>query len=415
VSLLWLDASAGIAGDMFLAALLDAGARLSAVQAAVDAVVPGLVEFVVTDVTRAGLRAVHVDVRVVTQEPQSHRRWRDLRALLGSAELDPGVRDRALAVFGALAAAEARVHGQPADEVHFHEVGAWDSIADVVGGCAALHDLGDPRIVLGPLALGAGSVKTEHGLLPVPVPAVLELVRGWSVLAGGDGELATPTGAALATTLAESAGPLPAMTVDRTGVGAGTRDTPGRPNVVRVVLGTAAAPAGSAASEGALERMTVVETTVDDLDPRVWPVVLEELLAAGAVDAWLTPVLMKKGRPGHVLTVLARPGTAGPLRRLVLDRTSALGVRQWEVEREILDRSWVSVPVSGHTVRVKVGTRDGVEVHSSVEFEDAARVAAATGRPVAEVLAAASAAYRSARSRNNTSPARGTTRVSGSS
>jgi uncharacterized protein (TIGR00299 family) protein len=388
VSLLWVDASAGIAGDMFLAALLDAGAHLPAVAAAVDAVVPGLVRLRAEEVTRAGLRAVHLRVEVADPEPQPHRPWRELRGLLRSAPLAPEIRAHALAVFGALAAAEGRVHGRPADDVHFHEVGAWDSIADVVGVCAALHDLAGPTVVLGPMALGSGTVATAHGRLPVPVPAVLELVRGHAVLAGGEGELTTPTGAALAVTLAASDGPLPAMTVERTGVGAGTRDSPGRANVVRVVLGTSSAAT-------ALESITVLETTVDDLDPRVWPVLLEELLAAGAADAWLAPVLMKKGRPGHVLTVLAHEPRLAALRRLVLDRTTALGVRQWPAEREVLERSWVEVSVLGRTVRVKVGTREGIVVHATPEFEDAAAVAAETGRPVREVLDAAASAWRS--------------------
>ncbi|MBI4942219.1 MAG: nickel pincer cofactor biosynthesis protein LarC [Actinobacteria bacterium] len=373
---------------MLLAALVDLGADVAAVRDAVDAVVPTTVALDVSTVRRAGLRATKVDVRLL-DPAQPHRSWRDVDALLSAAVLAPAVRDRARAVFRALAVAEARAHGTEPDDVHFHEVGAWDSIADVVGTCAALATLDVERVVVGEIALGSGTVRGAHGVLPVPGPAVLELVTGHQVVAGGSGELATPTGVALLVALADDWGPLPALRVVGTGVGAGTRDRPDRANVVRAVLGTATVPARPAPDSAAV---VLVETTVDDLDPRVWPSVVDGLLAVGALDAWITPVLMKKGRPGPVLSVLVPQDRAPAVRDLVLRSTSALGVREHPVVRETLDRSWADVVVAGETVAVKIGHRDGRVVHVSPEFEAAAVAAAATGLPVREVLERAAAA-----------------------
>jgi uncharacterized protein (TIGR00299 family) protein len=383
--LAWIDVSAGVAGDMLLAALLDAGAGAATVQSAVEAVIPGAVRLSQAQVRRAGLRATALRVELVAED-QPQRSWARIRSLLQEAELSGTVRRRALAAFAALAAAEARVHGVPTDDVHFHEVGAWDCLADVVGVCAALDDLQVSEIVVSEMALGSGSVRTAHGTLPVPVPAVVELCRGWPVVAGGKGELATPTGVALVTALATGRGPLPAMTVQGVGVGAGARDVAGRANVVRVVLGR------SPGNDGGLEPMMLLETNVDDLDPRVWPTVIDGLLTEGAADAWLTPVVMKKGRPALVLAVLASPDASPRLRRAILDRTPALGVRQSSLTREVLARAWIEVSVAGQAVRVKVGHRDGVVVHATPEFEDVAALAASSGRAVRDVLDAAIAA-----------------------
>ena len=391
---LWIDASAGIAGDMLLGAFVDLGVPLSDLQEAVDAVLPGAAVLSERPVTRAGLRATKVDVEA--HEDGTSRTWAEVRRLLGAARLDEHVRDLALRTFERLAAAEARVHGVPVEDVHFHEVGALDAIADVVGTCAGVASLGAVRVVLSPVALGSGSVRTRHGILPVPAPAVLELVQGWDVAAsvsdtGDAGELATPTGVALATTLASASGALPPMTVGGVGVGAGTRDVPGRPNVVRLVVGEGADP-----NRQQSEDAVVLETNVDDLDPRVWPDVVARLLDAGALDAWLTPILMKKGRPAHTLHVLARLADEGPLTGLVLAHTSTLGVRRTPVARSVLDRSWTPVDLLGGTVRIKIGFRDGRIVQATPEYEDAARVAGAAGVPVAQVLTRATAAAVSA-------------------
>ena len=366
----WIDASAGVAGDMLLGALVDAGADLARVAAAVDAVAPGTVRLSAHEVQRAGQRATKVEVAPLVESPD-HRHWSDIREMLASADLAGPVRTRAHEAFAALAAAEGRAHGIDPDRVHFHEVGAWDSIADVVGVCAALEDLGAASVSAGPVALGSGSVRAAHGLIPVPVPAVEELALGWQVRSGGDGELATPTGMALVRALAERCEDLPDLVPDAIGVGAGTRDVEGRPNVVRVVLG---ARGGAAASA-----MELLETNVDDLDPRLWPGVLADLIDAGAADAWLTPIVMKKGRPAHTLSVLSDPAGADALVELVFGLVPTLGVRRSTVSRTVLDRTSRSVDVAGVPVRIKLGLRGDVVTSATPEFEDVAALARLRG------------------------------------
>ena len=383
----WVDASAGVAGDMLLGALVDAGAPLEDVRRAVEAVLPGTVRITASEVTRAGLRATKADVTLV-REDQPHRPWREIRETLTGADLPDRVRGWSLAVFEALAQAEARVHGSEPDDVEFHEVGAWDSVADVVGVCAALESLAVATLTAGPVALGSGRTSGAHGDLPVPVPAVLELSRGWQVLGGGDGELATPTGVALVRALASACESLPPMEVAATGVGAGTRDPAGRPNVVRVVVGTSA---GSGA--GGTESLWQLEANVDDLDPRVWPSVLRELLAAGAVDAWLTPVLMKKGRPAHTVAALCPAPAREALRALLFRHTTTFGVRESQVERRSLRRDWRTVRLRDGQVRVKVSLDEqGRVVHATPELEDAGALAEASAAPVRELLDEAVAA-----------------------
>ena len=419
----WLDLSAGVAGDMLLGALLDAGASLNAVRSAVEAVVPGLVSIELSACQRSGLRASRAVVSSLAED-HPHRSWATIRGLLAAATgLNAEVCRCATNVFAHLAEAEGEVHGIPADAVEFHEVGSWDSIADVVGVCAALVDLvgevSTSTVRAGAIALGSGSVRAAHGRLPVPGPAVLSLVArsGWPVVTGGAesdlGELATPTGVALVTTLAGVAAVLPPSRVQRVGVGAGARERADRANVVRAIVGrfgpvgagsAGDGPAGDgAAGDGAAEvglvgdgpaaeSMLVLETNVDDLDPRVWPTVLEALLDAGAADAWLTPILMKKGRPAHTVHALVSLGAADVVREVLFAHTSTLGVREYAVARHALARSWVPVAVDGETVRIKVGSRAGRIVQATVEFEDARAAAQRLGRPVREVLAAAEAA-----------------------
>ena len=371
---------------MLLGALVDAGACLSAVQGAVDAVLPGAVRLRTEEVTRAGVRATRLRVDLV--EPDSpHRTWMAVRSLVEGASLVEPVRESAVRVFERLAGAEARVHAMAVDEVHFHEVGALDSIADVVGSCAALYDLGIGRLVVSTIALGSGRIRSSHGDVPVPVPAVLELARGWQVSAGGEGELATPTGMALLTALGAASGPLPTQQVERVGVGAGSKAFPDRANVVRVVVGS---DIRAEDADNATE--LVIEANVDDLDPRLWPTVMAAVLEAGAADAWLTPILMKKGRPAHTLHVLATPERARALQEVIFTHTTTIGIRSTVVAKTALSRTWVDVELLGGTVPIKVAHRGGVIVSATPEFEDVAALAAATGQPVRAVLARASAA-----------------------
>lgn len=419
MTLLWVDASAGASGDMLLGALVAAGADLEAIQAAVDALGTEPVRLVSHPVTRAGLAATKVDVLAPTSDVL--RTWPDIRALLTAAQLPHPVRELALDVFARLARAEATAHGIPADDVHFHEVGALDSLADVVGVCAALHDLGGGNNVdsagvrdigltvhCSPLALGQGSVSAAHGVLPVPGPAVLAVLAeaGAPVGAGVvDGEACTPTGAALLAAVVTAWGPMPPMTIDFIGMGAGGRDPAGRPNVVRAVLGSPVSDIHTSAStstgtgtgtgtetETGTEQAVVIEANVDDLDPRIWPAVLTALLAAGASDAWLTPIVMKKGRPAHTLSVLAPLDRLDALRDIVFRESSTIGVREHPVSKRALDREILTVTVDGHDVRVKVARLGGELVNISPEYDDVAAVAATTGRPVKAVLADAAAA-----------------------
>ena len=377
----WIDATAGIAGDMLLGALLDAGADVGAVRAAVTSVVPGEVAVEVGDVRRAALRATRVEV-VSTTDAHPHRAWPDIRTLLQEAPLAPEVRGSALAAFGLLADAEAHVHGVAPDEAVFHEVGSWDSIADVVGVCAALADLRVTDLTASPVALGSGRIRAAHGDLPVPAPAVLELARGWGVLPGGAGEWTTPTGMALVRALAARCGPFPPMVVGAIGIGAGSRDPADHANVTRVVLGNpVAGPA-----DGDTSTMAVLETNVDDLDPRVWPTVLAALLDAGAADAWLVPILMKKGRTAHTLCVLAAEADRGALRAAMFSLTGTLGVRETPVRRTALGREWVPIALPDGEVRVKLGLRDGLVAVVTPEFEDAAALAGVRGVPVRLIL-----------------------------
>jgi pyridinium-3,5-bisthiocarboxylic acid mononucleotide nickel chelatase len=383
----WVDASAGVAGDMLLGALVDAGADLAAVQRAVDAVVPGAVRLTARSVLRAGQHGCKVEVEVLTAD-LPHRHWRDIRTMVEGAALAPRVRDRVLATFGRLADAEGQVHGIDPAEVHFHEVGALDSIADVVGVCAALELLDVATVSAGPVAVGSGRTRTAHGDIGVPVPAVVQLSLGWQVRAGGRGELATPTGMALVVALSTRCEDLPPLLVAGAGAGAGTKDDPDRPNLTRVLVGQ---PVAAGPTQPA-DPVTVLEANVDDLDPRLWPGVLDRLLAAGALDAWLVPVLMKKGRPAHVLTVLAHPHRVATLRDLVLAETSTLGVREAGWTRTALPRGWRDVEVAGRPVAVKVAHRGGRVVQATPEFGDVAELADRAQQPARDVLAAAEAA-----------------------
>jgi uncharacterized protein (TIGR00299 family) protein len=384
----WIDATAGASGDMLLGALLDAGVPLDVIEAAVSSVAPERVRLVHEEVRRAGLRASRCVVEVA--DSTTHRTWADVRGLLTEAPLEEPVRADALRVFTRLAEAEGAVHGIPVEDVHFHEVGALDAIADVVGVCAGFVHLGLEELVSSPVAVGSGRIPSQHGDLPVPVPAVAELLRGLPSYAGpGSGEACTPTGAALLSVLASSSGPQPAMTTTALGVGAGGRDPETHANVLRLLVGEP-----TSAPVETVETAVVLEANIDDLDPRLWPAVLAALLGAGASDAWLTPILMKKGRPAHTLSVLVAPGRLAAVRREVFRQTSTIGVREVVHVKTALDREMHTVQVDGHPVRVKVARMEGEVVNVQPEYDDVAAVAAATGRPVKDVLAEATASAR---------------------
>ncbi|HEV7726142.1 MAG TPA: nickel pincer cofactor biosynthesis protein LarC [Modestobacter sp.] len=384
----WLDLAAGASGDMLLGALVDVGVPLDVLGAAVAALPVEPVMLTAEAVTRHGLGATRVHVHAPPSDV--HRTWSDVRALLAAAALPAPVRDGALAVFERLAVAEGRVHRVPAEDVHFHEVGALDALADVVGVMAGLEHLALDRLTASPVALGSGSARGAHGVVPVPGPAVLELLAGVPVLAGPvPAEACTPTGAALLAARVQEWTTLPPMRVLRVGSGAGGRDPVQLPNLVRLVLGEPVVPAGAADS-------LLLETNVDDLDPRLWPGVLTELLAAGAADAWLTPILMKKGRPAHTLSVLCSAPAADAVQAVVFAATSTIGLRAQPVRKVALDRGQDTVDVLGGRVGVKVARSAGEVVNVSVEFDDVAALAGALGLPVKEVLRAATSAAHAA-------------------
>jgi uncharacterized protein (TIGR00299 family) protein len=382
--LAYLDCVGGIAGDMLLGALLDAGADVERLRE-----LPGLLELdgvdiAVEPVRRHGVGALHV--RVEAPGDARPRAWREIGGLLERSFLDDAVRERSLRVFARLAEAEAKVHRIDVEDVHFHELGAVDTLVDVCGAVTLLADLGVERVVCSPLPVARGLVRAAHGILPLPSPATLELLRG-APLEGVETpvELVTPTGAALVATLAEAWGQVPSLTLERVGYGAGTADPPERPNVVRVLLGEAAATAGAG-------EIALLETNLDDLNPELVPDAVDRCFAAGALDVWTVPVQMKKGRPGIVLSAIARPLDEQAVAGAILEETSALGLRVSRLRRYELERDERTVEVDGGTVRVKLGRLAGRVVNVAPEHDDCAALAAQLGRPVKSVWAAALAA-----------------------
>jgi uncharacterized protein (TIGR00299 family) protein len=381
----WWHCSAGASGDMMLGALVDAGVPLGTLQAAVDAVGTEPVTLTSSPVKRHGIGATLV--MVDAPRTATDRSWAGIRTLLEAARLEDAVRALALEAFARLAAAEAEVHRTPVDDVHFHEVGGLDAIADIVGAAAGLAALGLSSITASPVTLGYGSAHGEHGVVPVPGPAVLSLLgaAGAPVESGpAPYEMCTPTGAALLAASVAGWGVLPPMRIDRVGTGAGGRDPAEVANVLRLVIGVPA--------EAATASELVISCNVDDLDPRLWPAVLSRVLEAGAADAWLTPILMKKGRPAHTLSVLVNAGAADAVRQVIFTETSTLGVRETAYTKRALTREFATVAVDGIPVRVKIGRFDGLVVNAQPEYEDVVAVAAKLGRPVKAVLAAANAA-----------------------
>jgi uncharacterized protein (TIGR00299 family) protein len=375
----YLDCVGGLAGDMLLAALLDAGAELETLRSVPSALGIEGARIDVEHVERQGIGALHV--RIDAPADDEHRDYAHIRELVAAADLPEPARARSLQTFRRLAEVEGGIHGVPAEEVHFHELGSLDALVDVCGAFVLLDQLGIERVVSSPLPFARGFVTAAHGVLPLPAPATLGLLEG-AALVGVDteAELVTPTGAAIAATAVEEWGQLPPLTFERVGYGAGTRDLADRPNVVRVVLGTAA---------HRTTQVVVLETNLDDLLPELVPDAIDRCFAAGALDVWTVPAQMKKGRPGFVLTALARHEFETAIARALLEETSALGVRVARLERYELDRGEREVEVEGGTVRVKLGILDGRVVNVAPEHDDCAAVAKATGRSVKSVWAEA--------------------------
>ncbi|MBF5041758.1 nickel pincer cofactor biosynthesis protein LarC [Aggregicoccus sp. 17bor-14] len=379
--ILYLEPVGGIAGDMFLAAGVDLGLSPDAIAHALSGLqVPGW-KLSVSRAVRHAISGTHLDVVLDEREAHPHRAYADIRQLIEAAPtLSPRVKERALAVFRAIGEAEAKVHGVSVEEIHFHEVGAVDSIVDICGAAVVLELLGDPEVHAAPPPLGSGSIRVAHGMMPIPVPATLELLRDVPVRFEGVGELTTPTGAALLKVLAHIGTP-PNFIVERVGYGVGTKDFKDRPNVLRASLGHA--------EEKAQGGLWELQANLDDATPQLLGYLVERLMAAGALDAWVLPAVMKKGRPGHLLGVLCEGGRRESLLDLLVRESPTLGVRSHPVERLALERDWVQVQTPWGAVRVKRGLRAGQVLNAHPEFEDCRALAEGAGVPLKDVMAAA--------------------------
>jgi pyridinium-3,5-bisthiocarboxylic acid mononucleotide nickel chelatase len=379
----WFHCFNGIAGDMALGALLDAGADVAEVRALLERLPLGGWTLDAEAAQRCGIGATRAVVGA-PEDGHHARPYRVVRSIVTEAALPPRVEGRALATFARLAEVEGKIHGVPAEDVHFHEVGALDAIVDVVGTCAALEVLGVDDVRASAVALGHGTVRGSHGILPNPAPAVVALLVGVPVV-GVDirMELTTPTGAALLAALATAFGALPVMTVRAVGYGAGMRDLDGRPNVTQVVLGD---PVVAALEPG--QPVLALDANVDDVTGEVLAHTVDALLAAGAHDAWVTPIVMKKGRPAHTISALCDPALGAQIAAVLAAETGTLGVRATRVDRWPRSRSQGTVTVDGHAVRIKVGPG-----RAKAEHDDAAAAARLLGVPLREVSARAEAAW----------------------
>ncbi len=390
---LYLDCFSGISGDMAVGALVDAGADFEAIRAALDSLrVP---DFTVSAarVKKKGLMATRFQVHIDEAAKQPHRHLRHVVEIIARGDLPEAVKRAAIATFEIIAEAEAEVHGTDKEKVHFHEVGAIDSIVDIVAAQHAKHLLGIEAVYVSPLHLGSGAVKCAHGVMPVPAPATALILRGKPVY-GGEvaGELVTPTGAALAVQWAGAFGPMPEMTVETIGHGSGARDLPDRANVLRVQIGEAAGAALAGGGLPNLETITVLEANVDDMTGELFPPLLEALLEAGARDAFVTSILGKKGRPAHCITVLCDEAKTRNAADALFKNSTTLGVRMRQERRAVLERSWETVSTPWGAVRVKIGHYDGARNSAAPEYEDCKQVAGVAGVAVRNVYDAALAA-----------------------
>ncbi len=376
----YLDAFSGISGDMTVGALIDAGADQREMLRTLDSLRTGA-KFEVEKTARRGIQASKF--RVFCAETAKHRHLSQILELIAGSELSAQAKQNASAVFQRLGDAEAKIHGIPIEKVHFHEVGAVDSICDVVGACAGFDLLGVHAIYCSPLNLGSGTVPTEHGMLPVPAPATAALLQGKPVYARGPAvELTTPTGAAIAATLATTFGALPPMRITAAGYGAGDKDFPEQANVLRILTGD------TTGAEEATE-VAVLEANIDDSSPQVLGYAMERLLEAGALDVTLEALLMKKSRPGSLIRVIARPEDREMMAQMMFAETSTLGLRIYSAERRVKARQWIEVDTPHGKVRIKISENGSF----APEYEDCRKLAREAGVPLKQILAEAGLAY----------------------
>jgi len=387
MKVLYLDCFSGISGDMTVGALIDAGADFETIKAGLASLkVPGF-RLEAEKVNKKGITATQFRVLLDEHEHHPHRHLSHIVTIINESSLPAVVKDAAIETFRLLGEAEAAIHGMTIEQVHFHEVGAVDSIVDIVAAQYALHLLGIEEVVSSPLHVGAGTVHAAHGTMPVPAPATARLLQGKPTYGGPvQAELVTPTGAALVAQRVRQFGPAPAMTVQAIGYGSGTRDLPDRANVLRVLVGEAAGILPN------LETITVIEANIDDMTGELFPPLLQALLDAGARDAFATPILGKKGRPAQCVTVLCDAPQVQEMARVFFENSTTLGLRMREERRMVLERIWRKAQTPWGAVRVKVGMFEGAPNSVAPEFEDCREHAAAAGVPVRSVYEAALAA-----------------------
>jgi len=381
--LAYFDCFSGASGDMIVAACIDAGVPLETIRAALAGLSLTGYTLQAARIRKQGLAATEFRVNVDPAADKPHRHLHHIRQLIEDGSLKPAVRARAIRVFTRLAEAEAAAHGTSMEHVHFHEVGAIDAIVDIVGACAALDALEIDEVRCSPIPTGHGTITCEHGVLPVPAPGTAALLKGVPLAECDEpGELTTPTGAALLTTLATAYGPMPAMTIESIGYGAGQREGKTRPNLLRLLVGQAATSAEA-------DEITVLEANVDDSTPETVAYAVEKLLAAGALDAFCTPIYMKKGRPAVMVSVLAEPARRHELEAILFAETSTFGIRSYRAERRKLGRSYTEVDTPYGRIRLKVGRHGDKVVSVSPEYEDCRAAAERTGVPLREIMTAA--------------------------
>ena len=381
----YFDCFSGVSGDMVLGALVDAGAPLAALEAELRKLdLPGW-KISAEKVQRRSISATHV--KVESHEHHPHRGLSEILRMIDAAGLAPRAADRARRIFTRLGEAEAKVHQVPIEKIHFHEVGAVDSIVDIVGAAIGFELLGIDEFACSKLDVGSGVVKTAHGLLPVPAPATAELLRGAPTYSSGiERELVTPTGAAIATTLSARYAEIPPMALRSIGYGAGSADLAEKSNVLRILIGESA---HAEAGESWGSPVTMIETNVDDMSPQIYGYFAERALAAGALDVFSTPAQMKKNRPGQLVTILSEPENVARLIDLIFRETTTIGVRTYDVRRKTLDRESVSVATPYGEVRMKLARMNGSILNATPEYEDCQRIAIERGVPLKQVIAAA--------------------------
>lgn len=389
----YLDGSSGISGDMFLAALLDAGVEARRLLEELKKIPLGFYEFKRSRAVRGGLVGGRIEIRVHADQP--HRKLADIEGLLEKAALPEKAKANALKVFNRLAEAEGRIHNLPPSEVHFHEVGAVDAIIDIVGACVGFEMLEIAELISSPLNVGGGRAEAAHGSLPVPAPATAELLKNIPIYSSGvEGELVTPTGAAIVSTLAASFGPLPPIKVERIGYGAGEKEFHGLPNIARLFVGESVDAVQAQPGAVGDEIVSVIEANLDDMSPQLYGYFQERALAAGALDVTCNAVQMKKNRPGLTVSILCRPEQSDALAELLFDQTTTIGVRIYEARRKVLERKQVSIETPYGPVNVKVARRDGKVVNIAPEYDDCQRIASEKSVPLKEVILTVQTAYR---------------------